>query len=152
MKRTVYLFLALCLLASCKQAPKPTGQKRPLTKLEQLYRTRPDSAIFSYDLSNCGISEFPDLSRYTIKSLNLSGNPAKYDCCRPFASRNPHIGCFEERDCRFPRLVTLLHCTAGFVRQPVDRTCCRLFAARNLLSECWREQAYQISRPVARHH
>ena len=74
MKRTVYLFLALCLLASCKQAPKPTEQKRPLTKLEQLYRLPPDSAIFSYDLSNCGISEFPDLSRYTIKSLNLPGN------------------------------------------------------------------------------
>ena len=74
MKRTVYFFLALCLLASCKQAPKPTEQKRPLAKLEQLYRIRPDSVIPFFDLSEDSLTEFPDLSRYVIRSLDLSHN------------------------------------------------------------------------------
>ena len=74
MKRTIYIFVTLCLLASCKQAPKPTEQKRPLAKLEQLYRIRPDSVIPFFDLSGDSLTEFPDLSRYVIRSLDLSHN------------------------------------------------------------------------------
>ena len=74
MKRTIYIFVVLCLFASCKQAPKPTEQERPLAKLEQLYRIRPDSVIPFFDLSGDSLTEFPDLSRYIIRSLDLSHN------------------------------------------------------------------------------
>ena len=74
MKRTIYIFVTLCLLASCKQAPKPTEQESPLTKLEQLYQLPPDSVIPFFDLSGDSLTEFPDLSHYTIAQLNLSGN------------------------------------------------------------------------------
>ena len=74
MKRTFYSLLALCLLAGCKQASKPTEQERPLAKLEQLYRIRPDSVIPFFDLSGDSLTEFPDLSRYIIRSLDLSHN------------------------------------------------------------------------------
>ena len=74
MKKIVCYTLALCLFASCKQTLKPTGQKRPLAKLEQLYRIRPDSVIPFFDLSGDSLTEFPDLSRYVIRSLDLSHN------------------------------------------------------------------------------
>ena len=72
MKRTIYFILSLCLLAGCRQAPKPVEQ--PLSKLEQLYRICPDSVMEFFDLSNDSLTEFPDLSRYVIRSLNLSHN------------------------------------------------------------------------------
>ena len=74
MKRTVCLFSLLCLLAACRQVPKATEPERPLTKLEQLYRIRPDSVIPFFDLSGDSLTEFPDLSRYVIRSLDLSHN------------------------------------------------------------------------------
>ena len=62
------------LLASCKQGQKPEPFPEELTKLERLYRIRPDSVMKHYDLSNDSLTEFPDLSRYVIASLDLSHN------------------------------------------------------------------------------
>ena len=62
------------LLASCKQEQKPKPVPEELTKLERLYRIRPDSVMKHYDLSNDSLTEFPDLSRYVIASLDLSLN------------------------------------------------------------------------------
>ena len=62
------------LLASCKQGQKPEPFPEELTKLERLYRIRPDSVMKHYDLSNDSLVEFPDLSRYVIASLDLSHN------------------------------------------------------------------------------
>ena len=62
------------LLASCKQGQKPQPIPEELTKLERLYRIRPDSVMKHYDLSNDSLTEFPDLSRYVIASLDLSLN------------------------------------------------------------------------------
>lgn len=45
-----------------------------LTKLEQLFLLPIDSVMCSYDLSNDSIMVFPNLSAYTIKALDLSGN------------------------------------------------------------------------------
>ena len=45
-----------------------------LSKLENLYCVRPDSVMDYYDLSGDSLKEFPDLSRYVIRSLNLSHN------------------------------------------------------------------------------
>ena len=72
MKRTIYILLTLCLLTGCRQAPKPVEQ--PLSKLEQLHRIRPDSVMEFFDLSNDSLTKFPDLSRYVIRSLDLSHN------------------------------------------------------------------------------
>ena len=43
-------------------------------KLERLYCVRPDSVMDYYDLSGDSLTEFPDLSRYVIRSLDLSHN------------------------------------------------------------------------------
>ena len=73
MKIFIFIGLAL-LLASCKQGQKPEPFPEELTKLERLYRIRPDSVMKYYDLSNDSLTEFPDLSRYVIASLDLSHN------------------------------------------------------------------------------
>ena len=73
MKIIIFIGLAL-LLASCKQEQKPEPVPEELTKLERLYRIRPDSVMKHYDLSNDSLTEFPDLSRYVISSLDLSHN------------------------------------------------------------------------------
>ncbi len=64
----------LLLLFSCKREREPQLVPEELTKLERLYRIRPDSVMRSYDLSNDSLTEFPDLSRYVISSLDLSHN------------------------------------------------------------------------------
>ena len=74
MRCIIKLLLVLCLLASCKQAPKPIERENALAKLEQLYRIRPDSVIPFLDFSGDSLTEFPDLSRYAIDSLDLSHN------------------------------------------------------------------------------
>ena len=43
-------------------------------KLERLYCIHPDSVIAHYDLSGDSLKEFPDLSMYVIRSLDLSHN------------------------------------------------------------------------------
>ena len=43
-------------------------------KLERLHQISPDSVIAHYDLSGDSLKEFPDLSGYTIHSLDLSHN------------------------------------------------------------------------------
>ena len=43
-------------------------------QLERLYCVRPDSVMDYYDLSGDSLTEFPDLSRYVIRSLDLSHN------------------------------------------------------------------------------
>ena len=47
---------------------------KELTKLEQLYLLSFDSVMNVCDLSNDSIVDFPDLSAYSIKTLDLSGN------------------------------------------------------------------------------
>lgn len=47
---------------------------REFTKLEKLYLLSFDSVMDCCDLSDDSIVDFPNLSSYTIKSLNLSGN------------------------------------------------------------------------------
>ena len=75
MRKAIYFLFVLFLLASFKQEQKTTEQKRPLNKkLEQLHRLSPDSTIPYYDLSRGNLTKFPDLSRYTIDSLDLSHN------------------------------------------------------------------------------
>ena len=71
----VFILVSLVfLLASCKREREPQSVPEKLTKLERLYRIRPDSVMKSYDLSNDSLTEFPDLSRYVIASLDLSHN------------------------------------------------------------------------------
>ncbi len=75
MKSTVYYFiLLLFLFASCRRVREPLPVPEEQTKLECLYRIRPDSVMKSYDLSNDSLTEFPDLSMYVISSLDLSHN------------------------------------------------------------------------------
>lgn len=77
MKNTVYVF-SLFFLMACKVGNKNNVVEPPvvkeLTKLEKLFLLPQDSVMDYYDLSNDSIVVFPDLSGYTIKSLNLSGN------------------------------------------------------------------------------
>lgn len=59
--------------ASCTErkaeAPEPASGKQ-----ESLRHVRPDSVMDCYDLSGDSIREFPDLSGYTIRTLDLSHN------------------------------------------------------------------------------
>lgn len=48
--------------------------KKELSKLEKLFLLPHDSVMVYYDLSNDNIANFPDLSVFTIKSLDLSHN------------------------------------------------------------------------------
>ena len=68
MRRMLYILLMLCMLVSWMQHPKSSS------KLKKLYRLPSDTVLSYYDLSNDGLTEFPDLSRYTIDSLDLSHN------------------------------------------------------------------------------
>lgn len=78
MEKTLFLILILSFLSSCK-----TGNKKDLpktdsleekTKLAKLLLLSSDSIIDTYDLSNDSLTFFPDLSKYKIKSLDLSCN------------------------------------------------------------------------------
>lgn len=68
----------IAALIPCRENKKIIEQKteatKELSKLEQLLTLPVDSEINFYDLSNDSIRDFPDLSGYTIKSLDLSHN------------------------------------------------------------------------------
>lgn len=69
----------IVLVLACKKGDKAntlelSQEEIKLTKLEKLLLLPQDSLIFSYDLSNDSLRTFPDLSAYTIKTLDLSGN------------------------------------------------------------------------------
>lgn len=79
MKRITYLISLIVLVLACKKGDKAntlelSQEEIKLTKLEKLLLHPQDSLIFSYDLSNDSLRTFPDLSAYTIKTLDLSGN------------------------------------------------------------------------------
>ncbi len=78
----VQIFVGCLLLTSCisqdntnkdvqKEIILEEGQTR---KIERLKHCSVDSLIEYYDLSNDSIKEFPNLSKYRIRSLNLSYN------------------------------------------------------------------------------
>lgn len=73
----VFLVIAPLLLLSCtspqKQEPAPANTIR-LTKLECLRQEPPIHIIEHCDLSGDSLTEFPDLSMYAIRSLDLSHN------------------------------------------------------------------------------
>lgn len=77
MRMILYIFFC-CVLLSCRVGKKTEmigGEaSNKLTKLEQLFLLPQDSIMVEYDLSNDCIVSFPDLSSYTIKTLNLSNN------------------------------------------------------------------------------
>lgn len=78
MKKILFLILMQSFLLSCKIDNKGrlnvTDSPKKLAKLEGLLLLAQDSIIDTYDLSNDSIRLFPDLSKYKIKSLNLSYN------------------------------------------------------------------------------
>ena len=77
MKNISYILLVFLLLSCGMGNKKEVAEQIPvkeLTKLEKLFLLSPDSVLEYYDLSNDSISDFPDLSAYTIKSLDLSYN------------------------------------------------------------------------------
>ena len=59
--------------ASCTERKAETPEPDS-GKLEILRHVRPDSVMDYYDLSGDSLTEFPDLSRYVIRSLDLSYN------------------------------------------------------------------------------
>ena len=69
----VFLFLLSCQTGSKKKAVEYVSIKE-LTKLEQLYLLPFDSIMNVCDLSNDSIVDFPDLSAYSINTLDLSDN------------------------------------------------------------------------------
>ncbi len=69
----VFPFLLSCQTGSKKKAVECVSIKE-LTKLEQLYLLPFDSVMNVCDLSNDSIVDFPDLSAYSIKTLDLSDN------------------------------------------------------------------------------
>ncbi len=78
MKKISVIVIALFLF-SCvdnkKQVDKTNKKiERKISKLEQLMLLPKDTILDYYNLSNDSISTFPNLSSYTIKSLNLSHN------------------------------------------------------------------------------
>lgn len=78
MKNIIYILLVSFLLLSCGMMSKKEVTDQPprneLTKLETLFLLPYDSVMDYYDLSNDSIVNFPDLSAFTIKSLDLSYN------------------------------------------------------------------------------
>ena len=78
MKNIIYILLVSFLLLSCGMMSKKEVTDQPprneLTKLETLFLLPYDSVMDYYDLSNDSIVNFPDLSAFTIKSLDLSHN------------------------------------------------------------------------------
>ncbi|NLX80221.1 MAG: hypothetical protein GXZ03_01465 [Proteiniphilum sp.] len=75
--KTINILLLFLILFSCTTSTKQSEEEVvevKLTKLEELLLLPTDTVMDYYDLSNDSISEFPDLSSYTIKSLDLSHN------------------------------------------------------------------------------
>lgn len=76
--KMLFYVLACFLLLSCQVDKKSkvmdVSVSGKMTKLEQLFLLPQDSIMVEYDLSNDCIVSFPDLSSYTIKTLNLSNN------------------------------------------------------------------------------
>lgn len=76
--RMLFYILACFLLLSCQVDKKSkvvdVSVSGKMTKLERLYLLSHDSILQSYDLSNDSITHFPNLSKYTINNLDLSGN------------------------------------------------------------------------------
>lgn len=86
MKYLLYIYIPLILLLSCVDR-RTTSEKieRPvevinvrnipeLAKLKYLMSLPEDSMMDYFDLSNDSIRKFPDLSKYIIKTLNMSFN------------------------------------------------------------------------------
>ena len=67
------IWIAICC-GFCLTACNGNLQDNALSKLENLYCVRPDSVMDYYGLSGDSLKEFPDLSMYVIRSLNLSHN------------------------------------------------------------------------------
>ena len=78
MRNIIHILLMHMILLSCQPINNNSINKSvdvtKLTKLEQLFLLPIDSVMCSYDLSNDSIMDFPNLSAYTIKALDLSGN------------------------------------------------------------------------------
>ena len=73
MRHTIALFLFICLSLSLglNSSAPPTMKGE---KLRALYRLPFQTELDYYDLSNDGLTEFPNLSMYKIKHLNISHN------------------------------------------------------------------------------
>ena len=78
MKSLICILLFSPFLLSCRMGIRNESGKQPLTKeltkLEKLFWLPYDSVMVYYDLSNDNIENFPNLSAFTIKSLDLSHN------------------------------------------------------------------------------
>lgn len=78
MKYLICILLLSPFLLSCRMGIRNESGKQPLTKeltkLEKLFWLPYDSVMVYYDLSNDNIENFPNLSAFTIKSLDLSHN------------------------------------------------------------------------------
>lgn len=77
MKTISYILLVIFFLLSCSVGKKKDTIVSPvkeLTKLEKLLLLPYDSVMNYCDLSDDSIVSFPDLSSFTIKSLDLSYN------------------------------------------------------------------------------
>ena len=78
MKYLICILLFSPFLLSCRMGIRNESGKQPLTKeltkLEKLFWLPYDSVMVYYDLSNDNIENFPNLSAFTIKSLDLSYN------------------------------------------------------------------------------
>ena len=76
--KMLFYVLTCFLLLSCQVDKKSkvvdVSVSGKMTKLERLYLLSHDSILQSYDLSNDSITHFPNLSKYTINNLDLSGN------------------------------------------------------------------------------
>ena len=71
--KALYIIGLIVFLSACKDSSW-NSTINSLSKLEQLYCVRPDSVMDCYDLSGDSLTAFPDLSRYVIRSLDLSHN------------------------------------------------------------------------------
>ncbi len=78
MKYLIYILLFSSFLLSCGMGIRKESSKQPLTKeltkLKKLFLLPYDSVMVHYDLSNDNVENFPNLSAFTIKSLDLSHN------------------------------------------------------------------------------
>lgn len=78
MKYLIYILLFSPFLLSCRMGIRKESSKQPLTKeltkLKKLFLLPYDSVMVHYDLSNDNVENFPNLSAFTIKSLDLSHN------------------------------------------------------------------------------
>ena len=78
MKYLICILLFSPFLLSGRMGIRNESGKQPLTKeltkLEKLFWLPYDSVMVYYDLSNDNIENFPNLSAFTIKSLDLSHN------------------------------------------------------------------------------